>query len=208
MELQFCQDDRSTNRRELLGFKKNFHHKLDDLKAKRTKIESLITLFIDDHFFEKAKRYLKHQAEKCLGLDSAQETCVQMTKWEINTIKRKNRSYENDSLVTAEDRKNVVPKGQLHEDLRLAHRRINHRGRQITSKWINNNYSGVNSKVISLFVASCRFHGEQQSITSRVKMVEKPLQSPCFLSLLEIDLMHFRNCPCDCREPQTGRLTS
>ena len=185
--------------------KEIFHHKLHDLKAKQTKNESLITLFIDDHFFEKAKRYLKHQAEKSLGLDSAQETCLQMTKWEINTIKRKNWSFENDSLVT-EDKKKVVPKGQLHEVLSLAHRRINHRGRQITSKWINNNYSEVNSKVISLFVASCRFHAEQQSITSRVKMVEKPLQSPRFLSLLEIDLMDFRNCPCDCREPHTWAI--
>ena len=137
--------------------KEIFHHKLDDLKAKRTKIESLITLFIDEHFFEKAKRYLKHQAEKCLGLGLAQETCVQMTKWEINTITRKNWSYKNDSLVT-EDKKKVVPKGQLHEDLSLVHRRINHRRIQITSKWMNNNYSEVNSKVISLFVASCRFH--------------------------------------------------
>ena len=85
-----------------------FHHELDDLKAKQTKNESLITLFIDDHFFEKAKRYLKHQAETCLGLDSAQETCLQMTKWEINTIKRKNWSYEYDSLVT-EDKKESSP---------------------------------------------------------------------------------------------------
>ena len=85
-----------------------FHHELDDLKAKQTKNESLITLFIDDHFFEKAKRYLKHQAETCLGLDSAQETCLQMTKWEINTIKRKNWSYDYDSLVT-EDKKESGP---------------------------------------------------------------------------------------------------
>ena len=29
---------------------------------------------------------------------------------------------------------------------------------------------------------------------------DKPIQSPTFLSLLEIDLMDFRNCPCDCTE--------
>ena len=33
--------------------KEIFHQKLDDLKAKQTKNESLITLFIDDHFFDK-----------------------------------------------------------------------------------------------------------------------------------------------------------
>ena len=163
-------------------FKRKFSPQIRWLKAKQTKNESLITLFTDDHFFEKAKRYLKHQAEKCLGLDSAQETCLQMTKWKINTITQKNWSYENDSLVT-EDKKKVVPKGQLHKVLSLAHRRINHQGRQITSKWINNNYSEVNSKVISLLIASCRFHSQQQSITSRVQMVEKCLQSPHFLTL-------------------------
>lgn len=185
--------------------KEIFDEKLNDLKAKQTKNESLVTLFIDDHFFNKAKAYLKQQAEQRLGLESAQQTTLQMTKWEMNTIKRKNWSYENNSLVM-EDNKKVVSKAQLHEVLSLAHRRTNHRGRQITSKWINNNYSEVNSKVVNQFVASCRFHAEQQCITSRVKMVEKPIQSPGFLSLLEIDLMDFRNCPCDCSEPHTWAI--
>ena len=78
----------------------------------------------------------------------------------------------------------MVRKGQLREVLSLAHRRINHRGRQIPSKWINNNYSEVNSKVVNQFVASCRFYAEQQSVTIYVKIVEKPIQSPGFLSLL------------------------
>ena len=130
----------------------------------------------------------------------------QITKWEINKIRQKNWSYENYSQV-AEDKKKVVLKGQFHEILSLAHRRINHRGWQITSRWINKNYSEVNSEVINLFVASCHFHTEQQSITSQVKMVEKPLQSLCFLSLLEIDLMDFRNCLRDCREPHTWAVS-
>lgn len=57
-----------------------------------------------------------------------------------------------------------------------------------------------------MFVALCRFHAEQQSITSRVKEVEKPFHSPGFLSLLEIDLMDFRNCPCKCSEPHTWAI--
>ena len=34
-------------------------------------------------------------------------------------------------------------------------------------------------------------------------MVTKPLQSPEFLSLIEIDLMDFRNTPCDCKNVHT-----
>ena len=69
--------------------KEIFDEKLNDLKAKQTKNESLVTLFINDRFFNKAKAYLKQQAEQRLGLESAQETTLQMTKWEMNTIKRK-----------------------------------------------------------------------------------------------------------------------
>ena len=108
MQIWTCNFDKMAEARteeNCCVLKEIFHQKLDDLKAKQTKNESLITLFIDDHFFEKAKTYLKHQAEKCLGLDSTEETCLQMTKWEINTISRKNWSYENNSLVTEDKKK-------------------------------------------------------------------------------------------------------
>lgn len=106
--------------------KENFLQKLHDLKAQQTKNESLVTLFIYDNFFDKAKRYLKQQTEKSLGLDSGEQTYLQMTKWEMDTIKRKNWSYENDSLGT-KDKKKVIPKGQLHKVLSLAHKCIHHR---------------------------------------------------------------------------------
>ena len=57
--------------------------------------------------------------------------------------------------------------------------------------------------MVNHFVASCHFYADRQSIISLVKMVEKPIQSPGSLSLLEIDLIEFRNCPCDCSEPHT-----
>ena len=37
-------------------------------------------------------------------------------------------------------------------------------------------------------------------------MVTKPLQSPEFLSLIEIDLMDFRNTPCDCKNVHTWAM--
>lgn len=49
-------------------------------------------------------------------------------------------------------------------------------------------------------------HAEQQSITGHVKEVEKRFQSPGFRSLLEIDLMDFRNCPCKCIEQHTWAI--
>ena len=48
----------------------------------------------------------------------------------------------------------------------------------------------------------CTFHQEQKTITSRVKPVIQLLQTQTFLSLLEIDLMDFRNCSCACTAQQ------
>ena len=81
-----------------------------------------------------------------------------------------------------------------------------HRGRQITSKWINENYSEVNVRVANLFVSWCPIHEEQKTITSRVKLLTKPLQSPEFLATIEINIMYFRNCPCDCSKTHTWAM--
>ena len=77
---------------------------------------------------------------------------------------------------------------------------------ECVSKWINENYSEVNVRVVNLFVSLCQIHQEQKTITSHVKMVTKPLQSPEFLSLIEIDLMDFRNTPCDCKNVHTWAM--
>ena len=132
-------------------------------------------------YFDKAKAYLKYEAEKQLGFQSEE---VKLSKWETSTITRKKWAYLDDSIITPNKRK-VVPKRQLYEVLSLAHTRTAHRGRQITSKWINDNYSELNVKVIAIFVALCPIHAEQQSVTSRIKLVNKPIQSPTFLSLVE-----------------------
>ena len=86
-----------------------------------------------------------------------------------------------------------LPPGGLFQVLRQARSRILQRGRQTIF-----NYAEVNQKVVNIFVKMCRFHGVQRSITNRVKIVDKPLQAPTFLSLIEIDLMDLRKCPCDC----------
>ena len=47
-----------------------------------------------------------------------------------------------------------------------------------------------------------QIYQEQKTITSRVKPVKQPLQAQTFLSLLEIDLMDFRNCSFACKAQQ------
>ena len=179
-----------------------YQEQLDALKNKQTKNESQITLFIEDSFFDKAKAYLKYQTEMQLGIQSEEPM---LSKWEKSTVIRKQWAYSDNSIITQNKRK-VVPKRDMHNVLSLAHNRTAHRGRQITSKWISNNYSAVNVKVVTIFVGLCPIHAERQSVTSRVKLVDKPFQSPTFLSLLEIDLMDFRNCPCDCTEKHTWAM--
>ena len=51
------------------------------------------------------------------------------------------------------------------------------------------------------FVSLCRLHAEHKPVTSlsRIKEVTNPLQAPSFLSMLEVDLMDFRNLPYTCR---------
>ena len=173
---------------------------MDALKNKQTKNESQITLFIKDSFFDKTKAYLKYQTKMQLGIQSEENM---LSKWEKSTV----MAYSDNSIITQNKRK-VVPKRDIHNVLSLAHDRTAHRGRQITSKWISNNYSKVNVKVVAIlnFAGLCPIHAEPQSVTSRVKLVDKPIQSLTFLSLLEIDLMDFRNCPSDCTEKHTWAM--
>ena len=135
-----------------------------------------------------------------LGIQSEENM---LSKWEKSTV----MAYSDNSIITQNKRK-VVPKRDIHNVLSLAHDRTAHRGRQITSKWISNNYSKVNVKVVAIlnFAGLCPIHAEPQSVTSRVKLVDKPIQSPTFLSLPEIDLMDFRNCPSDCTEKHTWAM--
>ena len=70
-----------------------------------------------------------------------------------------------------------------------------HFKRSILPKYIS---IKINIKVIAIFVGLCVTHAEQQSIISRVKLVDKTLQSLTFLALVEIDLVDFQNCRCNC----------
>ena len=128
-----------------------------------------------------------------------------LTKWEDATITRKQWIYKNNKVFT-QDNKEFIPKRELFQVLSHAHRWIAHRGRQITTKWLRENYAEVNQKVINIFVKMCKFHAEQKSVTSNVKLVKQPMQAPTFLHMIEIDLMDYRKCPCECIEPHTWAM--
>lgn len=185
--------------------KEAFYKELETYKQNQKRNSSQITLFIEDEFYDSAKEFLKSQAENAVSDSNTNHDTTKLTKWQATTLNRKKWSYHQGKILTTEQ-KVVVPKSQLYDVLTLAHQRTAHRGRQITSKWINENYSEVNVRVVNLFVSLCQIHQEQKTITSHVKMVTKPLQSPEFLSLIEIDLMDFRNTPCDCKNVHTWAM--
>ena len=106
------------------------------------------------------------------------------------TITRKKWLYNNNKIF-ATDNKEVVPKGELFQVLSHAHSRIAHRGRQITTKWLRENYAEVNQKIVNVFVQMCKYNAEQ---------------APSFLSLSKMDLMDFRKCPCQCTESHTWAM--
>ncbi|XP_067017970.1 KRAB-A domain-containing protein 2-like [Acropora muricata] len=172
---------------------------LDTYKQNQKRNSSKITLFIEDEFYDSVKEFLKSQGENALS------DTTELINWQATTLKRKKWSFHQGKILTT-DKKIVAPKSQLYDILTLAHQRTAHRGRQITSKWINENYSEVNVQVVNLFVSLCQIHQEKKTITSHVLMVTKPLQSPEFLSLIEIDFMDFRNTPCECKNVHTWAM--
>ncbi|KAM7437341.1 hypothetical protein ABFA07_012979 [Porites harrisoni] len=179
-----------------------FYEAVDVLKSQQKTKQSQITLFVKDKFYNKAKQYIQSIIEDDLIVDQVQEdrTTSLLSTWEATTT-RKKWKYSNDNIVTEKNKK-VVSKRQLYDTLSFAHNRIANRGRQITMKWITENHTEVNQKVVNIFVKMCRFHQEQKTITSRVKPVKQPLEAQTFLSLLEIDLMDFRNCSHACTAQQ------
>lgn len=88
---------------------KTFYERLELLKDKSN---SKITVYIDQSFYEKAKNYLE-------SLEDVQEqkrhgTEIELSKHDINTIKRKHWALKDGKIITR-DNKIVVPKSELHK---------------------------------------------------------------------------------------------
>ena len=80
--------------------RETFYQELNAFKATQIKSKSLIVLFIDDAFFDKAQAYLKHKKEEELGVRTTKETGLNMTKWELSMIK--NWTYSTGSILTVD----------------------------------------------------------------------------------------------------------
>ncbi|XP_068739449.1 KRAB-A domain-containing protein 2-like [Montipora capricornis] len=148
-------------------------------------------------FYERATTYLVPKEKK-----NSDEIEKIMTKSEVQTIKRKKLTVNSNNQIITCDNNVFFPRVSFMKMSSLfAHNRVAHRGRQKTEYWVKQNFAEVSQRVINLFVSLCRLHAERKPITSRIKEVTNPLQAPSFLSMLEIDLMDFRNLPCTCRNP-------
>ena len=129
--------------REVCVDKETFYKTVEEIKAKQKTKDSPITLFVDDKFYNRAKHFLKAKVEDEQALAEVREPTIEplvLTADETSTITRKKWKYANDNIVTEDGRK-VIPKDQLHTVLCFAHQRVAHRGRQITQKWIQDNYT-------------------------------------------------------------------
>ena len=119
---------------------KTFYERLELLKDKSN---SKITVYIDQSFYEKAKNYLE-------SLEDVQEqkrhgTEIELSKHDINTIKRKHWALKDGKIITR-DNKIVVPKSELHKVLCQCHSSTAHRGRDKTNNYIKGIYSEIRSK--------------------------------------------------------------
>jgi len=101
---------------------KTFYEKLELLKENS---KSKITVYIDWTFYENAKNYLEVQDEKRHGTEA------ELSKHDINTIKRKGWALKDGKIITG-DNKIVVPKSELHKILCECHSSTAHRGRDKT----------------------------------------------------------------------------
>ena len=144
--------------REVCVDKEGFYKTVEEIKAKQKTKDSPITLFVDDKFYNRAKHFLKAKVEDEQALAEVREPTIEPLVLTAHET-RKKWKYANDNIVTEDGRK-VIPKDQLHTVLCFAHQRVALRGRQITQKWIQDNYAEVNQKIVNVFTehvqVSCR----------------------------------------------------
>ena len=158
--------------------------------VKEKKEQQHIIIYIEDNFFDECKRWLQSTPEekKHLNIDKQTKQKLARNKWTLTC----------QGKVTASDNKKVVPKRDIYRLLCEAHTATAHRGRDKTES-IRNYYTGISQDVVNLFVSLCKLHQEQKSVTNHCKKpILTPIKANQFLGHVEMDLIDFRNLPCEC----------
>lgn len=168
-----------------------FETKLEELKQSKKRKNSNTLLYIEDNFFDECKRWLQSTPEekKHLNIDKQTKQKLARNKWSLTC----------QGKVTASDNKKVVPKRDIYRLLCEAHTATAHRGRDKTERYLRNYYTGISQDVVNLFVSLCKLHQEQKSVTNHCKKpILTPIKANQFLGHVEMDLIDFRNLPCEC----------
>lgn len=168
-----------------------FETKLGELKQSKKRKNSNTLLYIEYNFFDECKRWLQSTPEekKHLNIDKQTKQKLARNKWTLTCQVK----------VTASDNKKVVPKRDIYRLLCEAHTATAHRGRDKTERYLRNYYTGICQDVVNLFVSLCKLHQEQKSVTNHCKKpILTPIKANQFLGHVEMDLIDFRNLPCEC----------
>ena len=166
--------------------------KLEELKQSKNIVSSKTSIFIENDFFDESKSWLQSTPEgkKQLNLDK-------LTRQKIG---RNSLSLTADGKVTTSDNKLIVPKRGIYNVLCEARSAIAHRGRDKTEKYIRTSYAGISQDIINLFVSLCKLHQQQKSVTNHCeKPITSPMKANYFLAHVQVDLIDFRNLPCECQ---------
>lgn len=110
---------------------------LDDLKQDTKTHKSSINVFLSDEFYVKPQNFLQPKGAEETTTDISQN---EMTKHELQIIKRKKWNLNADNQIVTSEGKVVLCRSQLYKNLLFAHQRVAHRGRQKTEKWIQGSF--------------------------------------------------------------------
>ena len=103
-------------------------------------------------------------AVSCL-VKNVNDEDVNLTKNELAITERKNWKVTLDKLLI-KDNKEVAPKSQLYETLCSGHIRVAHRSRDITTRWILDNYVEIAQNAVTTFVTMCATYTQHKTLIS------------------------------------------
>ena len=179
-----------------------FYNKLEELKANAKTKSSLVEVYIEDSFYQKAYQWLKAKAEgesNSIVIERKDKRRILAKKWRVTT--------DDGKILDAQNR-SVVPKKKLYTVLNSSHSAIAHRGRDKMEEYVRKRYSDITQKVINLFISLCSLHQQQKSVTDHQKKpINHPIQADGFMNHVQIDSVDFRSLPCQCKgKPHTWLL--